>query len=772
MRTLILSIIALAALSLNAQAVLQADELRTVEGTVVNEEGIPVEYATVALQSVDDSATVAGCLTDAGGHFRINTDKDGRRLMVRVTMVGYEQAYARLPLKSPIRLEAKATALKEITVTAARKFVKTNAVGLTVDMEGNPLANLGSAVDAIRMMPMMDISAQGLAVLGKGTPVIYINNRKMRDSGELSRMQPGDIKSVDIITTPTAKYGSDVSSVIIIHTKRRDIGLAGTLRATGTFAEVASGSANADFSYTTEKGFGLFAGGNVSHGGYMQDRTYTEIFNNGLSGTKTSGTYKSKSDYVRGMAGASYDFGETNSVGARYEFSRTPRSKYNADSDILTTALGTEGALTSVNKDFSQSMRHYVNAYAAVKFGKKRNFEFTADADYLYGTSESSQNAEEKAATGRADVVNTNNNTAYHLVATKANLNMAFGKVSIDIGGEYAHTTNRVNYDGVAADGNSAAEDYTRQNLASGYVNIVYSPDKHWTFIGGLRVETTGFDYFLNGEHVDGQSKSYTDWLPKLTASYGKGDWRVGLSYTPGLYRPSYSMLNNNYFYVSHTAWETGNPFLRTSTPYSLELNLSWKQTYFYATYTRRRHGVESVYEYVPENNINLRRPVNLPDFDELQLVLSHSMNIGLWHPTIQGAIAFANLEYGGRKYDKPLGMVSMSNRFDLPFGIYAYLTAFWKSKGHNNTYYMADNSSVTFMLSKRLGNWSFNVYANDVFGTFRQKHTAATNGVSVREYRKGASQLVQLSVTYTFRQKQKKYYKGKGTGSSELRRL
>lgn len=231
-------------------------------------------------------------------------------------------------------------------------------------------------------------------------------------------------------------------------------------------------------------------------------------------------------------------------------------------------------------------------------------------------------------------------------------------------------------------------------------------------------------------------------------------------------------MLNNNYFYVSHTAWETGNPFLRTSTPYSLELNLSWKQTYFYATYTRRRHAVESVYEYVPENNINLRRPVNLPDFDELQLVLSHSMNIGLWHPTIQGAIAFANLEYGGRKYDKPLGMVSMSNRFDLPFGIYAYLTAFWKSKGHNNTYYMADNSSVTFMLSKRLGNWSFNVYANDVFGTFRQKHTAATNGVSVREYRKGASQLVQLSVTYTFRQKQKKYYKGKGTGSSELRRL
>ena len=771
MRNILLLLIMLITSAGNAQTALPDDTLRTVEGKVVNENGEAVEYATVALLTVTDSSVVSGALTDSVGRFSLTTSHADSRLMVRVTMVGYAAIYSRLPLRAPLRLIHKANELKEVTVTAARNFVKTNALGLTVEMEGNPLANLGSAEDAIRMMPMMDASSQGISVLGKGAPLIYINNRKLRDSGELKRLLPENIKSVEIITTPTAKYGSGVNAVLIIHTKKRDEGLAGTLWGSGTLAEVALGSAYSNFSYMTAKGLGFYAGGSVSHSGYMQDRTYDESFNNGLSGTSTAGKYKGSSDYVSGTAGASYDFGKANSIGARYEFSRTPRSKYNADSDILTTMDGTENKLASTNNDFSQSMRHYVNAYAVVKFGKKQNFEFTADADYLYGRGERDQHTEEKDAAGTVETVNTVNRNSYNLFATKANLNMVFGKVSIDVGGEYSHTKNRVNYNGVTV-GITKAEDYIRQNLASGYFNLVYSPTKYLTFVGGLRLEHTAFDYYQNGTHVDGQSKSYTDWLPKLTASYGKGDWRAGLSYIPAVYRPNYSMLNNNYYYISHTAWSTGNPDLRTSTPHSIELNLSWKKTYFYATYSMRRHSIDYVYEYIPESNINLQRPINLPNSEDLQLVLSHSMDIGLWHPTIQGAICFTNFEYNGQKYDKPLGLVSMNNRFDLPLGIYAYLTAYWKSCGNNNTYYMYDVSSVSLTLSKRLGNWRFNLYANDILGTFRQKHSLSTNGVTIKEYRKGASQLVQLSVTYTFRQKQKKSYKGKGTGTSELNRL
>lgn len=53
--------------------------------------------------------------------------------------------------------------------------------------------------------------------------------------------------------------------------------------------------------------------------------------------------------------------------------------------------------------------------------------------------------------------------------------------------------------------------------------------------------------------------------------------------------------------------------------------------------------------------------------------------------------------------------------------------------------------------LVKSVGNWSFSVYANDIFDTQKFKHLTSTNGVNVLEDRKGASRFVQLSVTYSF---------------------
>lgn len=122
----------------NAQTALPDDTLRTVEGKVVNENGEAVEYATVALLTVTDSSVVSGALTDSVGRFSLTTSLADSRLMVRVTMVGYAAIYSRLPLRAPLRLIHKANELKEVTVTAARNFVKTNALGLTVEMEGNP----------------------------------------------------------------------------------------------------------------------------------------------------------------------------------------------------------------------------------------------------------------------------------------------------------------------------------------------------------------------------------------------------------------------------------------------------------------------------------------------------------------------------------------------------------------------------------------------------------------------------------------------------------
>lgn len=744
-----------------------------ISGKVVNEQDMPMEYASVALINTADSSLISGGLTDEEGKFVVNDTTHCKTLAVRVTSLGYETAYADIPLNGAIRMQPQAKALEGITVTGVRKFIKHNASGLTIDMVGNPLAKLPSVNDAIRMMPMIDATSGGIAVLGKGTPEIYINNRRVRNSSELSQLSPENIKSVDIITDPSVKYGSSVTSVIIIHTKKRDNGMAGVITGSGTMSEVASGNVNADFSYVLKNGLGFFVGSSVADSGFKQDRTYDEKFNNNQNYTLTEGEYNSRSKSMNLQAGSSFDFGESNSAGVRYQFSRTPSSKYNTDSNIKTNADGHESSIASANESLSQSMQHYLNGYATIKFGAKKNFEITADADYLYGESRNNQNTTEDSK-GIYSIVNTSNRASYHLIATKANLNMAFGKLSIDVGGEYSYTSDRTDFGSIIDSTGSQANDFIKQNLAAGYVNATYRPLNNLTLTAGMRAEATDFTYYKNGKQIDGQSKSYTDWLPRFIISYAVKDLRIGLSYNTNVYRPSYSMLNNNSTYVSHTSWETGNPLLSSSTPHNINLSMAWKQTMLNVTYIRMKRQIEYVYMHMPDYNLNIRKPINLPDFNKLNIVLSHSMDIGFWHPMIQGQLAICDLKYGSpeESYNKPIGSISLQNRFDLPWGIYAYLTGWWSSKGNNNTYYMYDNASVYVYLLKSIGNWSFSLLANDIFGTQKQKHLTRTNGVNVTEYRKGASQLIQLSVTYSFNSKNKKKYKGKGTGSSELNRF
>ena len=51
-----------------------------------------------------------------------------------------------------------------------------------------------------------------LEVLGKGVPLIYINNRKVRNLDELDRLNSENIKQVELITNPGAEYGASVGA--------------------------------------------------------------------------------------------------------------------------------------------------------------------------------------------------------------------------------------------------------------------------------------------------------------------------------------------------------------------------------------------------------------------------------------------------------------------------------------------------------------------------------------------------------------------------------
>lgn len=733
----------------------------------------PLSYVNVMLYA-QDSLFLNGTITNEEGRFSIeNTQNQGKYL--KLSTIGYSTQYIPLhDIEECITMNANTQMLSEVVVKGNHNFVKPTAQGLSVSMKNNPVAALGSAFDALSQMPLIDSSTGSLKVIGKGSPQIYINNKLVRDNTELSRLSAHDIEHIEIITNPGARYASDVSSVIIIKTKKKDIGLGGEVTLTETKAEVWSLRTGANLNYKHKNGMNMFGEVNYSDNGFRQKRTYNERFNEKRFFTTTTGTHRSRNKILNTSIGSNYEFKE-NSIGIKYEFTRTPDRTYTANNHIETNVDTEKGKLTSFNEENNQNYRHSVNAYLLLKIKEKATL--TADIDYIYGKSKHHTFSTELKQQQLSDEILTGNHNSYHLGAVKINTNMPLWKGILDFGGEYSYTES-----GQCFSASSSKEtelfrpstDNKDQYFGAFYLSYQHSINDNMSWHGGIRCEITDFTYYQNETLIKEQSKKYNDLLPNAGISYNKKGYTINLYYKSNMSRPTYESLNSNYSYVSHTLWETGNPLLRASLNHSIGLNISWKKIILSAVYSKNRRNICSIYEYLPEEKMNIRKDINLPDYNSYTFTAYTNLDFGFWHPMLQGFIQIQDLKYGSPSapYTKPIGQLYMSNRFDLPRKFYAYLIGVWLSKGNDRTIHSEGTGMVNLLLNKTLRNWSFNVQANDVLNSWRQKNSVHTNGILYDYHIKGASHNFILSVSYTFNSTKKKTYKGTGAAKNEIERL
>ena len=130
--------------------------------------------------------------------------------------------------------------------------------GYSVAVKNSILEKLFSANDILSSLPHVSGSNGNFLVFGKGTPEIYINNRKLRDKSELAHLKPSDIEKVILLTNPGVKYDSEVKSVIIIKTKKpQGEGLSGGVDGVYGQKDKASYNSNINLTWRSSK-FDLF----------------------------------------------------------------------------------------------------------------------------------------------------------------------------------------------------------------------------------------------------------------------------------------------------------------------------------------------------------------------------------------------------------------------------------------------------------------------------------------------------------------------------------
>ena len=221
-------------------------------GRVVDVQHHPVDFANVSLLNVQDSSFITGGVTNENGQFVIPCEV--RKAIVKVSCVGYQTQTRTFDTGKigSITLKEATMHLQKVVVKSSRPVVAIKGNALVTTVANSQLAHAGTANDVLRQVPMVTGRDGSFEVFGKGKPLIYINGRVVQDKNELSQLNSQDIKNVEVITNPGAKYDASVKSVIRIRTKLpQGEGFGGTLRTQNGFRHYFSSMEQANLKYRT-----------------------------------------------------------------------------------------------------------------------------------------------------------------------------------------------------------------------------------------------------------------------------------------------------------------------------------------------------------------------------------------------------------------------------------------------------------------------------------------------------------------------------------------
>ena len=192
-----------------------------VGGRVIDAHGEPLPFVSVALLA-SDSTYIQGATSDVDGFFQIKVSEVC--CILRFSYIGYRTKYVDVKGMEigTIQMEEDQAMLSEIVVKGQMPKTKLTGNSMITTIQGTVLGKSGTAQEMLAKVPGMTLKGEDLEVLGKGTPIFYINGRKMQDKDELKRLRSEEIQSVEVITNPGAQYDATISAVVRIKTIRRE----------------------------------------------------------------------------------------------------------------------------------------------------------------------------------------------------------------------------------------------------------------------------------------------------------------------------------------------------------------------------------------------------------------------------------------------------------------------------------------------------------------------------------------------------------------------
>lgn len=753
-------------------------QAQTISGKLIDEQNQPLAYANVVLLSLPDSTFVSGAISDEMGDFRLSKDEKGK--LIRISSVGYLTLYKEVNENlGTIRMKPDAKLLGEVIVKANLPVTRAKGDAMVTTVTGTLLEKAGNANDLLDKIPNVSAGGGSVNVFGSGQAEVYINGRKMRSASELEQLSSDNIKSVEVVHTPGARYDAEVKAVVRIHTKKPQGEGFGFNNITSTSYKW-DWSFNEQFDFNYRKG-GFDLGGTLFGSSSEGKQKKTLIQHSYLESHWMQDSYSDQKFTTRNMTAmlsANYMLNTNHSFGVRYQFDRTPKADFGFPMSTEVTKDGEffeTSEMTSMQK--RQSTNHQLNLYYN---GKVKDWSIDFNADGMWGYTRQNDWAEESIRSVEGDeeiTVTSYSRKENSLYAAKLILSHPLAGGQLSFGSEYTYTQRLNGYEnleGILNDDDSEITD----NGISVFAEYARRFGKAQAQ-AGIRYEHITSDYYEYGKKVDEQSRKYDHLFPSLALSFPLGKVQMQLAYRASIKRPTYWNLRSNITYGNRYTYETGNPLLQPTTIQSLSLNTVYRWVMLSFSYNHYKNDhTNYVRAYSEENpTIGLLTHEHIDPYNHLSASLMLSPVIGKWTPRwgvqVQRYDCKVDTPQGVETFDNPSATLSWRNTVKFTDSFWLNADAYYQTKGQvANAERLVDYWYMNLSLYKGFMNnrMSLQFQVSDLFNT-RKSHILMYSGLRTMELEDEMRRTVSLTFRYKFNPTKSKY-RGTGAGQSQKARM
>lgn len=555
-----------------------------VKGIVSETDATPVMYASVALMR--NNAIVTGALTDSLGAFCLNGKLSGA-FTLRISSVGYSTVTKDVnisPEKKEVnlgrfKLSQTATALGEAVVKAkaAQKIV--TAEKTTINTSSSVATATGSILEIIRNSSAVSVDGdENVSIRGNGNVLILVDGVPTTLSG-LSGIPASNVQSIDIITSPDAKYDAEGTGGIINIVSRKQVTNCLNALASANYGFNGFVNGNVAINYNKGKwGFRL-----NYNGKYEKDEIESELHR------MIRQTGNCLDQYI-----SATNKNWNNNIGANVSFKPSSKDVFMLDVKLAYPRMNnfqyfTNHYMTGGNEtdklrqtdiSFNREMAEGAMNYKHVFVPNKQEMSIMASFSQIHGHRPSYYYERDEMVQRSVSGGNPQNATL------QLDFMKMLGKTRLETGAKMTYRKNNIDHKmflhDTSADEWSLSPSLSNDLRHREYIPALYAMagaklTSRLTYKAGLRLEYSHVTLNSNTEHLDDATDNYF-LAPNVTLNYKASE---PLSFTFGLSRrisrPTYPQLNPYINLIDDQTYETGNVRLNPEKTNKIDLGYAYK---------------------------------------------------------------------------------------------------------------------------------------------------------------------------------------------------